>query len=80
MSTCAICSNPAGDNYVGKIRTCDACYAKWASAESNARLVVGMDKDLESDERLVACKTALEAARNALKSAQERLHQLEYGY
>lgn len=78
--SCVICHKPGEHDFIGHAAFCPEHYRIWAEAEANARLVVGMDKDLESDERLIAAKKALEDTRNALKSAQERLHQLEYGY
>lgn len=64
--------------FIGHVAACAQCYNKWEAAERNERLVVAMDKDIESDERVKSLRSALEACQNALKSAQERLNQYEY--
>lgn len=64
---CAICGKPASHDYVGNALLCPACAKVWADSESNARMVVALDHDLESDERLKAAQAALEAAREKLR-------------
>lgn len=73
MSRCSICRAQGDVDYQGDAPLCGRCYGKFERSEQLERLIVAMDSDIESDERLKAARVALEAARAEIARLREWL-------
>lgn len=76
--SCAICYLPGEPGgFIGKIEVCPKCYNDFGLAKERAeaaeRLLVALDNELESDNRLVTARKELNSSRISLEVAERVL-------
>lgn len=81
MSRCGICKHdkPLG-GAIGHLEVCGDCYNDYGTAkkraEQNERLIVAMDRELETDERLNVVRAQLEVAHDRIRKLERFVDRL----